>query len=105
VNAGVRHAQRQLLFLSGRGEVQLEDVTIVILNADHCTLSYGPSHGPLTDHALIGKDTSHLNWHLFSRPGLPKVDHHRDPRSDCHPFIAAVEVAVSKPASTPIGFT
>src|SRR5262249_38805650 len=55
--------------------------------------------------ALVGKDTGHLNRQLFSRPWLPEVNHHRDPRRYGHPFIPAVEGAVSKPAPAPVRFT
>src|SRR5262245_26108039 len=80
-------------------------MTIVTFNTDHCSLPYRLSDCLFAYHALISKCTGHLNRHLFAGPWLPQVDHHRDARSDGHPFIAAVEVAVSEPAPAPVWFT
>src|SRR5262245_59881932 len=102
LDSGVHNAKRQL-FCSPRGrEVQLGDVPIVALDADHGTLRDRLAHCVLADHALIGEDTGHLDGHAVAGARLPEVDHHRDPRSDGHPFIAAVEVAVPEPAPAPV---
>src|SRR5262245_31744831 len=103
--ARVHRPKCHLFFASGRCEAQLKDVSIIALDSDHRPLSHGFSHSLYVDHALIGKDAGQLNWHPFARTGFTQVDHHRNPRRDGDPFIAAVEVAVSEPAPTPVRFT
>src|SRR4030095_6567172 len=64
LDSGVHNAKRQLFFPPGGREVQLGDVTIVALDADHGTLPYRLAHCLLPYPHLSGGDSQHPSWHL-----------------------------------------